>query len=185
MAAEKRNKPDKGKKNAETEHEDAPVTETSLEELEEMRSGYEQDLAEEYRVDTQHTEGSTHDPTKAQEQGLVYTPPTDPPVMPSDDLQGAEVATGFSPSMEESDPDVEVLPESVDDNDLDLADDIREALRVNSETSHLANVHVRVREGIVYLTGTVLSNEDVTIVDEIVRDLEGVVDIRNHLQAAA
>lgn len=163
---------------------EAPPAEVSLEELEEAATGYEQDLAKEYISDTQHTDGSTYDPTKADEQGLVYTPPTDPPVLPGGGPQGAEVAAGFSPSMEESDPDVEILPERVDDNDLDIEEDVAEVLRVNSETSHLEQINVRVRDGVVYLTGTVFSNDDIEIVEEIVSDMESVVDVRNHLQVA-
>lgn len=174
----------KGKKEQKRTAEDAPAADVSLEELEEEVTGYERDLAQEYISDTQHTDGSTYDPTKADEQGLVYTPPTDPPVLPGGGPQGAEVAAGFSPSMEESDPDVEILPERVDDNDLDIEEDVAEVLRVNSETNHLNNVHVRVRDGIVYLTGTVFSNDDLAIVEEIVGDMESVVDVRNHLQVA-
>ena len=56
------------------------------------------------------------------------------------------VATGFAPSMEEANPDVRVLPDRVDNQDLDLEDDIRTVLRNNSETGHLADVQVARRE---------------------------------------
>jgi osmotically-inducible protein OsmY len=118
------------------------------------------------------------------DQGLVYTPPTDPPVIPSDDLQGAKIATGFASSIEESDLDVEDLPVRVVDNDSDLEEDIRMALRQNSETTHLEDVRVYVRNGIVYLRGTVLDEDDITIVDEFVRDIDAVKDIRNELEVA-
>ena len=135
-------------------------------------------------IDTAHTDGSTSDPHQAQEQGLVYDPPSDPPVLPSDDLQGAEVAAGFASSMEETNPNVMVLPERVDNQDLDLESDIRTALRYNSETSHLHDIAVTVREGVAYLEGTVVSDDDIAIVDYLVRGLTGIRDVRNDLQVA-
>ncbi len=135
-------------------------------------------------IDTAHTDGSTTDPHQAQEQGLVYDPPSDPPVLPSDDLQGAEIATGFASSMEASDPGVVDLPDRVDNQDLDLEEDIRMALRFNSETSHLTDVEVMVRNGMAYLSGTVVSEDDIAIVQYLVRDLEGVRDVHNDLRIA-
>ncbi len=163
---------------------DAPEVEVSYEELEDVLQELEDDAVIENPIDTQHTDGSTDDPFVAQDQGLVYTPPSDPPVLPSDDLQGAEIATGFASSMEDSNPDVEDLPDRVDNQDSDLAEDIAISLRNNSETSHLHHIRILVRNGIVRLRGTVFSNEDLAIVDEQVRDLEGVVDVRNELEVA-
>lgn len=161
-----------------------PTVEVSLEELEEATDALKRKEAAGDLIDTQHTDGSTTDPHQAQEQGLVYTPPHDPPVLPSDDPQGAEVAAGFATSMEESNPNVEVLPPRVDNNDLDLEEDIATALRVNSETTHLDNVKVRVQNGVAYLWGTVVSQEDISIVQHLVHDLEGVVDVINDLHIA-
>jgi hypothetical protein len=59
---------------------------------------WEEELAEGTLYDTQHTDGSTHNPEEAWEQGLVYIPPEDPPVLPSDEQQGVEIAAGFAPS---------------------------------------------------------------------------------------
>lgn len=86
--------------------------------------------------------------------------------------------------MEESNPDVEVLPPGVDNNDLDLEDDVATVLRLNSETSHLEDVDVRVRDGVVYLRGTVFSLDDVAIVDYLVRDMDGIIDVVNELRVA-
>lgn len=145
---------------------------------------YEEDIAVEYRADTQHSSGQTYNPEEAEEQGLVYTPPSDPPVMPSDDLQGAEVAAGFAPSMEESDPDVEDLPEEVDDNDLDLEEDIDEALRVNSETSHLTDIEVSVRDGVAIIRGTVPTSDDVGRAARVISELDGIRDVRSFVEVA-
>lgn len=152
--------------------------------LEVEDTDWEEDLALGTLVDTQHEQGHTYNPTEAWEQGLVYTPPDDPPIVPSeDDLQGAEIAAGFAPSMEQTDPDVEDLPDRVDNSDLDLQDDIYTALRYNSETQNIADqIEVTIENGVVTLTGTVLNEADIALVDEIISDLEGVVEVDNQLE---
>jgi hypothetical protein len=145
----------------------------------------EEELAVDELIDTQHGEGHTYNPQQAAEQGLTYTPPSDPPVVPSeDDLQGAEIAAGFATSIEDSDPGVELLPPRVDNNDLDLQDDIYAALRNNSETAHLTDIEIQVDQGVVSLLGTVFSQDDVPLVYAIVRELDGVAEVRNHLTIA-
>ena len=141
------------------------------------------DLADKQHFKTRESEGHTYNPREAWEQGLTYTPPTDPPILPSeDDPQGAEIAAGFAPSMEASDPDVERLPDRVDDNDLDLRDDVYTALRLNGETFHLTQIKVQVDQGVVNLLGTVPTEDDISRVYDIVRGLHGVVSIKNNLQ---
>ncbi|MCB0063858.1 MAG: BON domain-containing protein [Caldilineaceae bacterium] len=166
-------------------YDNAPSVEVSYEALEETIDGDPEEEALQNIIDTKHTDGSTTDPFVASEQGMVYTPPSDPPVLPSDDLQGAEVATGFAQSMEESNPDVEDLPARVDNQDLDLEEDVRVSLHNNSETGNLENVRVRVRNGVVLLAGTVFSEDDIGIVEEQIRDLDGVVEVVNGLTVAA
>lgn len=158
--------------------------EHSLEELEGQDEDFEADLAIEHDslFKTKHTDGHTNNPYLAWEQGLTYTPPDDPATLPSDDLQGVEVAAGFAPSMEETDPDVEDLPPNVDNNDLDLLDDIYIALHNNSETGHLTNIKIQVDQGVVNLLGTVSSEDDIAVVYDIVSDLDGVVEILDNLQ---
>ena len=185
MTSEKSNKKQSDRvtaEDAQTLGEEPEIVEVSLEDIYAIREDVARQLSQESRIDTQHTDGSTYDPYEAQDQGLVYTPPTDPPVVPSDDLQGVEVATGFGQSMEESDPDVERLPPRVDNNDWDLVDDIEEVLKYNSETSTLGSLRVRVRDGIVTLTGYVSSEDDIAIVDRVVGDLDGVRRVINRLE---
>lgn len=163
------------------------IIEVSLEELyDEEINDPDRDLAIEELIDTQHTSGSTYDPDEAEEQGLVYTPPHDPPVIPSDRADGIEIGIGFAQSMEETNPNEEVLPAHVDNNDLDLEDDIVTALRYNSETTNLSGaIQVRVRNGVARLYGTVSDLQDADLVEDIVRDLDGVVDVINNLDVAA
>ncbi len=142
----------------------------------------EEDLAELDHYDTQHSDGHTYDVSVANDQGLTYTPPTDPPVMPSmDDREGIDIAAGFGLSMEDSDPDVEILPESVDDNDLDLEEDVYEAIRFNSETQNLTNVRVRAGNGVVALFGTVPDDQDMERLVDLIEDMEAVERVVNRL----
>lgn len=168
---------------------DPSVTDESFEEaavlIDEDDAEMERDLATEEYFDTQHGDGHTYNPQQASEQGLTYTPPSDPPVLPSEDLQNAEIATGYSQSMEASSPDEESLPSRVDNNDLELQNDVYEALRNNSETAHLTNVAVRADDGIVTLLGTVPSDDDIALVTDIITDLDGVIEVRNRLSVEA
>jgi hypothetical protein len=166
-----------------TNENDAPEpVEERLAGIEDEDVDIESELADEEVYDTQHSEGSTHNPFVADQQGLSYSPPTDPPVLPNEeDPQGAEVAAGFAPSMEDTNPDTEDLPPRTEDMDLDLQDDIYIALGDNSETQNLTNIKVQVRGGVVSLLGTVPSQQDMALVYEIVQGLDGVREIRNHL----
>ena len=142
----------------------------------------EDDLEQTYHYDTQRGDGHTYDIGLALDQGLTYTPPTDPPVLPSaDDREGLDIAAGFGLSMEDSDPDVEMLPERIDDNDLDLEDDVYEAIRFNSETQNLTDVRVRAANGVVALFGTVPDDQDLERLVELIADLDGVQEVLNHL----
>lgn len=162
---------------------DLYISEEPLEKIEAEDVDVEEELAERHHYDTQRGEGHTHDPFLAQDQGLTYTPPTDPPTLPSEDApEGIEVATGFAPSMESSDPDVERLPPHVDDSDLDLVDDVYLMLRNNSETGHLTNIKVQVHNGVVNLLGTVPSEDDIARVHAIVSEMDGVNAVQNNLQ---
>jgi hypothetical protein len=163
-----------------------PDSDERLEGFEEEDVDIEEELTDEEVFDRQQDEGHTYDPYEADDQGLTYTPPTDPPVMLVDeDPTGVEVATGFALSMEETDPSVEDLPADVDNNDLDIQEDIEQALRYNSETMHLDNIHVEVSDGVVTLTGTVPTMDDLGLVYEIVYDMDGVVEVHSDLETEA
>lgn len=164
------------------ESQDLLLGDNTREKQESEALSLDRDLDNAEPVKTKYDDGHTLNPHVAQDQGLVYTPPTDPPVLPGDNPQGAEVAAGFAMSMEETDPDVEMLPRWVDNNDLDLRDDIYIALRNNSETGHLTNVKVQVEDGVINLIGTVTSEDDIGMVQAIVQELDGVRGIKNNLQ---
>ena len=142
-------------------------------------------MATEQQYDTQHGAGDTYDPEEAQEQGLSYTPPSDPPVRPSDDPEGAEIAAGFAPNMEGSSPDTRDLPEGVDNNDLELANDVEVALRNNSETAELVeDIMIDVQDGRVTIEGAVTTEDDVGRIYDIIIELAGVRDVQSDLDVA-
>jgi hypothetical protein len=159
-----------------------PLVEVSFEELLELQEELDDDddtLGELYN--TANTDGSTENVYQAMEQGLVYTPPTDPPVVPSDDLQGIEMAAGFASSIED-DYESRKLPGATGGEDSDVESELRRALRFNSETMHLDDIRIHVREGIAYLRGTVDDEEDIALVEDFIRDLDVVDDIENELE---
>lgn len=144
----------------------------------------EEAIATELR-DTHQGTGETSRPQKAVEEGLSYTPPRDPATIPDpDDPQGSQVAAGFASSMEATDPDERILPEHIDDADLEIQEDIGLALSYNSETAHLTRVSPLVHRGVVSLYGTVPTEDDIARVYDIVSDLEGVVRVISHLEVA-
>jgi hypothetical protein len=127
--------------------------------------------------------GRTYQPQKAVEEGLSYTPPRDPPTVPSeDDPQGSEMAAGFAPSMEDTDPNARILPDRIDQADLEIQEDIGQALRYNSETAHLDGISALVHRGIVRLQGSVPTEDDLALVYAIVSELEGVDRVVSHLE---
>jgi len=160
---------------------DEPTEEVSLEELEEIEAELRRDLESEQIYDTQHTDGSTTNPEQAEEQGLVYIPPDDPPVIPSDDLQGVEIAAGFDEAIEGHDPRAEELPAQLWGNDEELEELVMAALKRNSETTTMTDVRVAAQDGVVHLYGVVASDEEAAIVDQLVRDLDEVGEVINHL----
>lgn len=165
---------------------DPPVVEVSFEELLELQDELDSEGDDTLGdiINTARTDGSTNNVQVAMDQGLVWEPPLDPPVVPSDNLQGAEIAAGFATSIEDDNWEIEDFPERVADNDAGLEEELRIDLRHNSETMHLENVRLYVRNGIVYLRGTVTDEDDISIVDEFVRDNDGVRDVRNELEVA-
>lgn len=163
---------------------EAPVVEVSFEELLELQEELDEEASlDDDLYDTANTDGSTENVQLAMDQGLVYTPPMDPPVVPSDDLQGIELAAGFASSIEDSFASSK-LPGSTGGEDSDVESDLRRALRYNSETMHLDDVRIYVREGIAFLRGTVDDEEDIAIVEDFIRDLDVVDDIQNELETA-
>lgn len=146
---------------------------------------YEEDLAEGYVIKTQRTDGSTWNPIETMgqthNQGLVYTPPDDPPVVPGG-LENVEMGVGYAPSAIESNPDVRDLPEAVDNQDWDLVEDIGEMMRMSSHLSHLDDIHIEVEDGVVTVRGTVPTMNDLGLVESFISDMPGVMDVISEVE---
>ena len=124
-------------------------------------------------------DGETDDVMEAVEEGMTYVPPVDPPTVPSDSLEDAEVASGLGTS---------ALDEPYDTDhhsDFALGDDemssrVREALRADSSTTAYVNrIAIEARGGVVTLRGQVddlTDSDNLLAVAEYVEGVEEVID---------
>lgn len=160
-----------------------PGDEISLEELEEELQAHarEAEFEEDGPVDTQHGDGTAYYPLKAQQQGLVYNPPDDPPILPSDDPQGIEIAAGFGKEVVFDDPRAESTPERLAGSDWDVQARIETVLRKSSLTNQMTGVRVRVEGGVAYLSGEVETLDDIDVVCSVVQEIDGVGDVEEEL----
>jgi hypothetical protein len=124
----------------------------------------------------------TDDAAVASDEGMTYIPPIDPPTVPSDDLEGAEVASGFGVSSIDE-------PYDRDHHDsFELGDDemvarVREALRADSATTqYAAAVVIVARGGVVTLRGQVADLEDSDNLLAVAGYVEGVVEVIDKLR---
>ncbi|HMQ34435.1 MAG TPA: BON domain-containing protein [Chloroflexaceae bacterium] len=127
----------------------------------------------------------TDDAFTASDEGMTYVPPIDPPTVPSDDLEDAEIASGFGVSaMDEGyDPDSQAgfLPP---DDQMEAL--VREALRADSATSQYADlVNIAVSDGVVTLRGEVVDLEDSDNLLAVAAYVEGVVEVVDRLRVRA
>lgn len=157
--------------------------EISLEALEERLAEEEREAEfdEDGPVDTQHGDGTAYYPLEAQQQGLVYVPPDDPPILPSDDPQGIEIAAGFAKESQFEDPRGEDVPERLVGGDWDLQARIESVLHKSSLTNQMTEVQVEVEDGIVYLSGKVDTLDDIDVVCSVIQQIDGVVDVEEEL----
>ncbi|MCL6429794.1 MAG: BON domain-containing protein [Anaerolineae bacterium] len=122
----------------------------------------------------------TTDPYAAIDEGRIYYPPEDPPILPSERLRDADIAIGFATSADDAPLEVEDVPERFDSSDYDIAERVAQALRLHSATSDL-DIKVQVQDGIVTLRGHVDTLQDVAAVEDIASEVEGVVEVREQL----
>ena len=128
--------------------------------------------------------GETDDVMEAVEEGLTYVPPIDPPIAPDpDNLESVQVVNGFALSADERDspPDIEQ-----DDQDrfFERGDDmtamVREALRADSATSHLADrLAIATINGVVIVRGIVDDLEDTDNIVAVISELPEVESVRD------
>lgn len=129
--------------------------------------------------------GETDDAFVASDEGMTYVPPIDPPTVPDESREGAEVASGFG---------VSALDEPYDEDHhsgFELADDelaahVHEAIRADSATSAYADsVAVEVAAGVVTLRGEVVDLDDADNLAAVAGYVEGVADVVDELRVRA
>lgn len=125
--------------------------------------------------------GYATDDGVASEEGLAYYAPDDPATQGGGRL---EMAAGFAPSSADAGFDADEAPRRMRRSDYDIAEDVLEAIESASELTAF-KMRVRVRHGVVYLRGYVSTMEDLAIVENVIRDVVGVVDVdADHLDLA-
>jgi hypothetical protein len=110
--------------------------------------------------------GETDDPLVAIEEGQTYVPPSDPPIVPSDDPEGIE-----SPGGEQLDAEG------------DLNARIREELRADAATTALADrLEIAVIGSTAIIRGTVDGIEDTDALVEVASRVDGIADVRDETE---
>jgi len=108
---------------------------------------------------------------EATEEGIPYVPPIDPPTVPSDDFQGAEIASGMGSSSLDEPYDADHHSDFLTADD-EVTARVREALRADSSTTQYAErVRIVTRGRTVILCG---------IVDDI-DDSDNIVAVADHV----
>lgn len=141
-----------------------------------------QDGLEEPDVPPEEVESDepTTDPYAAIDEGRIYYPPEDPPILPSERLRDADIGIGFATSADDAPLEVEDVPERFDSSDYEIAQRVAEALRLHSATSDL-NIKVQVQDGVVTLRGHVDTLQDIAAAEDIASEVDGVVEVREQL----
>lgn len=158
--------------------------------LGEFEAGVHDDLPDdaeslEMLTELELRDDETDDAFTASDEGMTYVPPIDPPTVPSQNLDDAEIASGFG---------VSAIDEPYDQDHHDsfaLSDDevaarVHEALRADSATSDYAErIVVSVVNGIVTLRGEVADLEDSENLLAVAGYVEGVDDVVDKLRVRA
>jgi BON domain-containing protein len=124
----------------------------------------------------------TDDPMKAVEEGFAYVPPIDPPIVPGEGLQNAEIASGLGVSAldEPYDADHHGSFLSADD---EMSARVREALRTDSSTTQYADrLGITTRDGVVILRGVVDDLLDSDNLQAVAGYVEGVTEVVDELR---
>jgi hypothetical protein len=119
-------------------------------------------------TDEELREGETTDPIEATEEGEVWIPPTNPPVVPvTGDPDGIEVP-GFA---------------ELDEAEGSLNAEIREALRSDASTSSLADrLEIAVIGSTAVIRGVVDGIEDSDAIVDVVSQVDGIDEVRDETE---
>lgn len=126
--------------------------------------------------------GETDDAFKAAEEGLTYVPPMDPPIVPSDDPQSVEVASGMGVSALDEPYDEDHRSSTFAGGDTVQAL-IYDALRADSSTTGYADrIAIIVRGNTVILRGLVDDLDDSDNLVAVAQYVEGVAEVVDELR---
>jgi hypothetical protein len=136
-------------------------------------------------IDTDLREEETDDPLVAIEDGFVYVPPSDPPVMPSDAPGGIDVAAGIGTGdLDEPFDDSHRRSENLDEGDFNAR--IRDALRSDGSTAELADrLVIAVVGSTVVIRGQVDEIDDGDAIAAVVETVPGVTEVRDETEVAS
>ena len=110
--------------------------------------------------------GETTDPLVAIEEGQVWVPPSDPPIVPTDDLEGVDSPGGAGI-----------------DAESDINAQIREELRADAATTALADrLEIAVIGSTAIIRGQVDGIEDGDSIVEVASRVEGIEDVRDETE---
>ncbi len=129
--------------------------------------------------------GETDNPDVAAEEGMTYVPPIDPPVVASEDRQGAEIASGFGLSALDEPYDEDHHSDFLTTED-EMAARVREALRADSTTTEYADrLAIGTRGRVVRVRGVVEDIDDSDNVLAVIERVAGVEDVIDELEVRA
>lgn len=128
--------------------------------------------------------GETDDVMEAVEEGMTYVPPIDPPVVPDrDNHESIQVATGFGLEAAAQDRDPDMLAtdyERAFERGDDMTAMVRQALRADSQTTHLADsLAIATVNGTVIVRGVVDDLDDTDSIVAVISELPGVESVRD------
>ncbi len=130
-------------------------------------------------------EQGTTDVMEAISEAEPFFPPTDTVIRPrGEQEQGYDIVGGFAPTATADQSPSEPPFSSIARGDEEIADDVRRELAEDGQTTDLS-VGVTVRNGIVYLRGTVASLEDAEAAEGVAARVDGVVEVQEDLNVAA
>jgi hypothetical protein len=130
-------------------------------------------------------EGETDDPDVAAEEGLVYVPPIDPPVLAdAEEEDGVVVAAGPAVSAESEPYDEDHRSDDLS-TESELTDLIRSALRADAATAGLVDrLVIGTRGTTVVIRGIVDDIEDSDAIAEVVQRVDGVENVIDQTDVA-
>ena len=152
----------------------------SLEALAEREEDVDPDFTDQ-PIDTSGLAGTGDDPDEDDDEDTSFFPPTDP-VLTTGEGGEVEVLGGFSPGA--GAPGVERSTLDGGYGDEAVAEAVRRELRRDAATTDL-RIAVDVRQGVVYLRGTVPDVDDVENAEEVAGRVPGVVEVVEELRVEA